>query len=277
MACTLTKTPLMRNDNYVLIRLAGKAGIHAAAAVPACSRRPYLACMNVLLTAFVPAFRASVARLRTARTLGLTLVLGLLLGACHSRAPAQAPPDALVAFRTEMLQMGRSPQQMCFTFNRRGEVVSLTISGSSMSALPAALSRFQQLEELHLSGTQLHGVPDLRQFPHLRLLSIDNSDFGGPVHLKNLPPLLNTLYLSRDHITDVLVDDTLPNLTHLTLEQHLMKGINGTFCKMPQLEYLDLSAGCCFSHRQQLDKIHAAQRILCRDEVFVKATSGFMD
>lgn len=226
--------------------------------------------MNVLLIAFTSAVRA-------AHATGLGIMLVLLLSACHSGNSAQAPPDALVAFRTEMLQFWGSPQQMCFAFNRRGEVVSLTIEGTSMSALPAALSRFQQLEELHLSGTRLPGVPDLRQFPRLRLLTIDNTNFNGPIHLKNLPPSLNTLNLERDHITDVLVDDTLPNLTRLILKQHLMKGINGTFCKMPQLEFLDFSSGCCFSHSQQQERMEAAQRILCQKEVYVNASSGYMD
>jgi Leucine-rich repeat (LRR) protein len=208
------------------------------------------------------------------------LVVGmhaLLLGACHSAPPARLPPDALVAFRAEMLQLQRPPTQLCFTFARDGQVVALTISNSSLSALPKTLALFPDLQELCLVQNQLVGLPDLRAFPHLRTLEILNNPLPGTVHLTHLPRSLNSLTLNRDEITDVVVDDTLPHLTHLVLHQHRMTGINRSFCKLPQLEELDLSSGCCWSHSQKLERVAAAQRLLCKDDVFVTANQDFTD
>lgn len=108
--------------------------------------------------------------------------------------------------------------------------------------------------------------------------SVEYNLFKGPVHLHKLPTSLEYLTLSRDAITEVLVEDSLPNLSVLNLTQNRMGSrINPTFCKLPRLTLLDLSAGCCTTEAEKIALEKAAKDILCNKKVAVRAEGRFID
>lgn len=157
-------------------------------------------------------------------------------------------------------------------------VVSIMIIGRNLNQLPKSIYQFQALQELALEETAFTSLPDLRPLCNLNKLNIENNLFQRPVHLRNLPHSLEYLTLSRDAITELIVDDPLPNLTDFVLTQNRMQSrINSTFCKLPKLSFLDLSSGCCDTeeHAAALEK--AAKQILCNKEVAVRAKGEFID
>jgi hypothetical protein len=96
--------------------------------------------------------------------------------------------------------------------------------------------------------------------------------------LHNLLASLEYLVLNRDAITEVIVDDTLPNLSLLSLTQNRMGGrINPTFCKLPNLTFVDLSFGCCLTELQKAAVQKAAKKMLCNKKVAVKVDGNFVD
>ncbi|WP_231403028.1 leucine-rich repeat domain-containing protein [Hymenobacter guriensis] len=164
-----------------------------------------------------------------------------------------------------------------------GHVTSISIDGrcggqKCLKQLPKSIYQFHYLTEFSLVSTSFDQIPDLRSFRSLKKVSIAYNMFEGPVHLRNLPPSIESLELSRDGIKEVIVDDSLPHLSTFNLIQNRMEGgINPTFCKLPSLNFLDISSGCCLSEAQQTARADAAKRILCNKNIEVSASRSFVD
>jgi hypothetical protein len=220
--------------------------------------------------------------LKKTRSVFRLLTSILLLSSC---TPSQAPDDftKLRAFEADLTQLSVENPQM-YAFPRvdakllGGYVVALTITGRGMTKLPKSIYQFHHLTELVLEETAFSALPDLTPLANLTKLTVEYNLFRGPVHLRKLPASLEYLTLSRDAITEVQVDDSLPKLSLLSLTQNRMGSrINSTFCKLPNLTFLDLSAGCCTTENQQKALEKAAKQILCNKKVAVRAAAGFID
>lgn len=195
----------------------------------------------------------------------------------------------LKAFESELSQICRQhPEMRCSpTLNvsfAGGHVVSIIVDGNGrggkgLNLLPKSIYQFHHLAEFSLLSTAFDQIPDLRSFSSLKKVTIEYNTFKGSVHLRNLPKSVEYLILSRDGITEVVVDDSLPQLSWFDLTQnHPMRSrINSTFCKLPALSVLDLSSGCCTTPVQQTELESAAKKILCKKDVAVKARGEFMD
>ena len=203
---------------------------------------------------------------------------------------SEEPDDftKLKKFESELSQMCTlHPEMRCYTQLKvglaRGHVVSINIDGhgrggQGLNQLPKSIYQFQYLEEFSLLSTAFEQLPDLKQFKNLRKVTITYNTFKGPVHLKNLPPSIEDLMLSRDGIKEIIVDDSLPHLSGFDLTQNLMEGrINSTFCKLPNLQFLDISSGCCLSDMEQTRRANAAKEVLCKKDVGVSANRSFID
>ncbi len=212
---------------------------------------------------------------------GLLISLLTLASCAHQAAPDDFA--RLRAFEADLVQLSVDNPKM-FSFPQldtklvKGRVVAISIRGRGMTHLPKSIYQFQHLTELRLEETALRALPDLTPMTKLNTLIVEYNLFEGPVHLRKLPASLEYLTLSRDAITEVLVDDSLPKLSVLNLTQNRMGSrINPTFCKLPHLTLLDLSAGCCTTEAETIALEKAAKKLLCNKTVAVRAAGRFID
>ncbi len=208
---------------------------------------------------------------------------GALLLSCGT--PPEATDDfaRLRTFESDLVQLSVDNPQL-YTAPRvetklvQGYVRAITITGRGLNKLPASIYQFHHLTELALQETAFSALPDLTPFPKLTKLTVVYNLFRGPVQLRQLPRSLECLVLDRDAITDVIVEDSLPKLSRFSLTQNWMRScINPTFCKLPHLAVLDLSAGCCTTDSQRRALERAAKQVLCNKEVVVRAAGRFID
>ncbi|MDO7846940.1 hypothetical protein Q5H92_11270 [Hymenobacter sp. M29] len=218
----------------------------------------------------------------------LCLLVGAMPLTCCTRAEKPDDFTNLKVFESELSQLCRlHPEMRCSpSLNVSvggGHVLAINIDGrgiggQGLNRLPNSIYQFKNLMEFSLLSTDFEQIPDLRPFKGLRKVTIEYNRFKGPVHLKNLPPSIEDLMLSRDGIKEVIVDDSLPNLSLFDLTQNLMDGrINSTFCKLPNLQFLDISSGCCLSDAEQTRRANAAKEVLCKKDVGVSANRSFTD
>jgi Leucine-rich repeat (LRR) protein len=151
-----------------------------------------------------------------------------------------------------------------------GHLVGITITGRQMRCLPKAMYQFHHLRNLTLNETSFPVLPDLRAFANLNAVVITNNAFQGPVRLRNLPKSISSLTLSRDGITNLIVDASFPNLTWVDISHNRLTQITPAFCELPKLESLILSGGCCLSDAQEVDLRRRAKKILCKKDVSVQ-------
>lgn len=213
----------------------------------------------------------------------LLLLAGVLLLSCSAPAPVADDATTLRALRADLVQLSSETPQM-YNFPEvdptlvQGQVVALTITGRGLTKLPKSVYQFHHLKELALEQTAFSSLPDLTPLTKLTTLTVEYNLFRGPVQLRNLPPSLVYLTLDRDAITEVLVEDSLPRLSYLNLNQNpLQTHINATFCKLPNLTVLKLSAGCCPTAKQRIALERAAKKVLCNNKVAVQVATGFID
>jgi hypothetical protein len=213
----------------------------------------------------------------------ILLLAGVLLLSCSAPAPVTDDSTRLRALRADLVQLSVETPQM-YNFPKvdptlvQGHVVALTIMGRGLTKLPKSVYQFHHLRELALEQTAFSSLPDLTPLTELTTLTVEYNLFRGPVQLRNLPPSLVHLTLDRDAITEVLVADSLPRLSYLNLNQNpLQSHINSTFCKLPNLTVLKLSAGCCPTEKQRIALEKAAKKVLCNNKVAVRVATGFID
>lgn len=215
--------------------------------------------------------------------ISLLLLTGALILSCCTPPKTTDDFTSLRALQADLVQLSVENPQL-YTSPQlepklaEGHVIALTITGRGLNKLPASIYQFPYLTELTLQETAFSALPNLTPLDKLTKLTIAYNLFQGPVHLRQLPRSLESLLLDRDAITDVIVDDSLPNLSLLSLTQNRMHSrINSTFCKLPHLTFLDLSAGCCTTESQQIALEEAARAVLCSKQVAVKAEGRFID
>lgn len=220
----------------------------------------------------------------------LCLLIGALSLTCCTQPESPDDFTNLKAFESELSQMCRQHPEMCCSPSLSvaiagGHVVSINIDGRGragqgvgLNQLPKSIYQFHHLAEFSLLSTGFDQIPDLRPFSNLTKVTIEYNIFKGAVHLKNLPLRIENLILSRDGITEVVVDDSLPHLSRVYLTQNRMGSrINSTFCKLRALEFLDLSSGCCTTLAQQVELENAAKKVLCNKDVAVLAKGEYID
>jgi Leucine-rich repeat (LRR) protein len=206
----------------------------------------------------------------------------LILSSCTHQEVAD-DFTKLRAFEADLVQLSvQNPEMRSFpqlhTKLSNGHVVAITIRGRGLKQLPQSIYQLQHLTELAFEETAFSALPNLTPFANLNKLTVEYNLFKGPVHLRDLPTSLEYLTLSRDAITEVIVEDSLPRLSWLDLTQNRMRSrINPTFCKLPNLTFLDLSAGCCTTESQKIALEDAAKEILCNKKVAVRAEGRFID
>jgi hypothetical protein len=207
------------------------------------------------------------------------LLISILLVSSCTSPPVADDFTNLRIFEADLTQLSvENPQPRIDATLSEGHVVALTITARGLNKLPKSIYQFHDLTQLVLEETAFSALPDLTPLANLHKLTIEYNLFQGPVHLRKLPASLEYLTLNRDAITEVIVDDSLPKLSDLSLTQNRMRGrINSTFCKLPNLTFLDLSAGCCGTEKQQKALEKAAKEILCNKKVTVRAAADFMD
>jgi Leucine-rich repeat (LRR) protein len=215
--------------------------------------------------------------------LAFTLFAGLLIVSSCNHKEVSDDFTKLKTFESDLAQLGVENPEM-YSLPKldvkliKGYVVAITITGRGMNQLPKSIYGFRSLTELTFEETAFSSLPDLKPLVNLDKLTIEYNLFQGPVHLRNLPSSLNCLILNRDAITEVIVDDSIPNLSLLSLTQNKMRSrINSTFCKLPKLTFLDLSSGCCTTDKEAEVLEKTAQEVLCKKDVGVQAKGNFID
>ncbi|XP_071455546.1 leucine-rich repeat-containing protein 15-like [Hetaerina americana] len=132
----------------------------------------------------------------------------------------------------------------------RRELVFLSLSHNRISEIPdGAISGFEKLEELDLSGNSLSSLPPLRRLPSLRRLRIHRNK------LRELP-------------ADVFRD--VPNLELLTLRGNRLTELpKGIFTGLTKLRHLELASNWItsidasdFSDLVSLKELHLSQNFL---------------